>query len=125
MKKVFKKLLLIGLISTMAFSFSSCDEDDAHATNDLESYIRGEWNCNDIFGLYFGGYNSQGWERTYSNKYEFTYYVVSGLTQRIELTYKATGKKQNITVKFSDDHNTMIVKWDDGAEITYIKVKEK
>ena len=108
----------------MAFSFSSCDEDEAHATNDLESYIRGEWNCNDIFGLYFGA-ASGGWERTYSNKYEFTYIVVSGRTNKIELKYKATGKIQNITVNVSEDGNTMVVKWDDGAEITYTKVKEK
>ena len=44
MKKVFRKLLLIGLILTMAFCFSACgDDDDDDTTNvtqaDIEKYL--------------------------------------------------------------------------------------
>ena len=135
MKKIFKTLLLGGIILTITLSFSSCDNYDNDEESgayhrlmvDLMMDITGEWDCNGIFGLYFDGEGS-GYQRIYTNVYEFGYVADMDIMtpEDIILTYDKTGRVKTIQViSMSEDKNRMVCLWDDGAQITYTRVSKE
>ena len=91
MKKLFKKLLLLGLMLTMAFGFSACgdDDDDTLSASEIKSLIVGSWRYIET-GIYTFREDDTG---EYSEDFE----------DLIEFNYSIKGNKVHILYNNGSD----------------------